>query len=69
MPVIRSKINAKSEAFGTNTQRMRELLSEVPSPNPNATSSKSVGSCCRASGLPACWTEARRFSNSAVWPV
>ncbi|MBP9685869.1 MAG: acyl-CoA carboxylase subunit beta, partial [Rhodoferax sp.] len=29
MPVIRSKINAKSEAFGTNTQRMRELLSEV----------------------------------------
>ena len=29
MPVIRSKINAKSDAFGVNAQRMRDLLSEV----------------------------------------
>ena len=29
MPVIRSKINVKSDAFGLNAQRMRELLAEV----------------------------------------
>jgi geranyl-CoA carboxylase beta subunit len=29
MPVIRSKINAKSDAFAVNAQRMRELLAEV----------------------------------------
>jgi geranyl-CoA carboxylase beta subunit len=29
MPVIRSKIDAKSDAFGVNARRMRELLSEV----------------------------------------
>ena len=29
MPVLRSKINVKSDAFGANAQRMRELLAEV----------------------------------------
>ena len=29
MPVIRSKINVKSDGFGVNAQRMHELLSEV----------------------------------------
>ena len=29
MPVIRSKINVKSDAFGLNARRMLELLTEV----------------------------------------
>ena len=29
MPVIRTKINPKSDAFAANAQRMRELLAEV----------------------------------------